>query len=284
MVFSVRDFYKTLLKEFKQAGLDTPELDLRFFLKALPGVSDIDIVTDTERVLSEEEQERVRGWAARRLAGTPVSKILGHNEFWGLPFKVTKEVLDPRPDTEILVDAALKGFAGKPPKKILDLGTGSGCILIALLHEWPDAQGTAVDISEKALSVARDNAKMNGVADRIEFVHSDWCEKIDESYGLIVSNPPYIPNPELESLSDEVKNHDPILALDGGIGGMESYKKIFLQIFSLQNGCGKAFVEIGAGQEENVTRLVEESGLSVKRIIPDLAGIPRVVEISCGDK
>lgn len=281
---SVRDFYKNLLTELKPAGLETPELDLRFFLKALPGVSDIDIVTDTERILSDEEIQYVRYCVSRRLTGEPVSKILGHNEFWGLPFKVTKDVLDPRPDTETLVEAALKAFADEPPVKILDLGTGSGCILIALLHEWPDAQGTAVDISGKALSVARENAKMNGVADRIEFIHSDWCEKIDESYDLIVSNPPYIPNPEIESLSDEVKNHDPILALDGGIGGMESYKKIFLQIFSLQNGCGKAFVEIGAGQEENVTRLVEESGLSVKRIIRDLAGIPRVVEISCGDK
>lgn len=280
----VRNFYKQVSKTLKEGGIDTPDLDARFFLTAISGVSDMDIYTDSRRELTLDDMQKIELWVERRLAGEPVSKILGWNEFWGLPFKVTKDVLDPRPDTETLVESVLKSYGDTPPRKILDFGTGSGCILISLLHEWQESIGMAVDISEKALAVAKENAEINNVADRITFIHSDWDEKLDESFDLIVSNPPYIPNPDIESLAIEVKNHDPILALDGGIDGMDSYKKIFLKIFSLLTPCGKAFFEIGIGQEKNIVRLVEESGLSVKRIIPDLAGIPRVVEISCGDK
>ena len=185
------------------------------------------------------------------------------------------------------MESALKAYGNTPPQTVLDLGTGSGCILIALLHEWPKSRGTAVDISGTALEVARENAQQNQVADRIEWIESNWMENLPdagEGYDCIVSNPPYITNPDIESLAPEVKNHDPILALAGGNDGLQCYKKIIFNLKKNLKSQGKAFLEIGQNQGNDVMRLVEDSGLSVENVHPDLAGIPRVVEISCGDK
>jgi release factor glutamine methyltransferase len=202
----------------------------------------------------------------------------------GLPFKVSEAVLDPRPDTETIIEATFQHFQDKPLRTILDLGTGSGCLIVTLLHEFPDSRGVAVDISESALAIARENADRNGVLDRCTFVKSDWDDSftadLPSKYDLIVSNPPYIPNQDIANLLDEVKKHDPSLALDGGNDGLDAYKKIIPIINSHLNRDGISLLEIGISQEKDVTRIAANAGLTPSRIHSDLGGIPRVVEIS----
>jgi release factor glutamine methyltransferase len=170
------------------------------------------------------------------------------------------------------------------PLKILDLGTGTGCIPITLLTELPNATAVAVDVSADALDVAHTNAKKHGVDDRIEFVQDNWFDNVDGVFDIITSNPPYIPASDIPTLSVEVQNHDPILALSGGNSGLEAYKKIFSSLNDFLKRDGRAFFEIGQNQHESVMRLVDESNLLLRDSRADIGGIPRVVEISCGDK
>lgn len=267
------------------AGCDSPALDARIFVKKVFNLGDADIIIGEDRTATEHETRTLEQMVARRIAGEPVSRILGEREFWGLMFTVTPAVLDPRPDTETLVSAAVNTMRARPPESILDLGTGSGCILISLLSEFPQARGTAVDISPDALRVAQANAQRNHVDTRATFREGRWFDSVrGETFDLIVSNPPYIPNPDIESLDVEVRNHDPILALAGGDDGYDAYRAIIREIKTHLNPGGLCYLEIGIGQAENVARIVGESNLSVNRIMPDIAGIPRAVEISRGDK
>lgn len=218
----------------------------------------------------------------RLIDGVPLSRVLGHQEFWGLRFDVSPDTLDPRADTETLIDVAIKRFAGNPPKRILDIGTGTGCILISLLHEWPQTLGVGTDIAPGALETARRNAKMNGVADRASFVETSWARGVQGPFDLILSNPPYIASHVIPNLGENVKNHDPILALDGGPDGLNAYRSIITETKALLTEGGILLFEIGYDQGESVPRLVEDSGATPTRLIPDLAGIPRVLECQMG--
>ncbi len=284
----MQKLYQKTRDRLKQAGSDNPGLEARIILRHVLGVSDADFISFPDRAVRAEESETIETMLQRRLAGEPISRILGQREFWGLPFKLTPDVLDPRPDTETLVEVALKRLSSQPPETILDLGTGSGCILIALLSEWKHANGIGVDRSFDALKTARENAVVNDVGDRAFFYCGSWMEALrpnpDQKFGLIVSNPPYITNQAFANLPKEVKNHDPILALDGGENGLQAYKKIFLDLKGLLKDRGTALFEIGYDQQNDVVRLAEDSGLSVRDVHADLAGLPRVVEISSGDK
>ncbi len=280
----LQTLYSKTKNRLTDAGVENGALAARILIKAVCAVSETDLIAQPDKEVTTEQDALLESYVLRRLSGEPVTKILGRAEFWGLPFKVSADTLDPRADTETLVEAALERFKDNPPATILDLGTGTGCIPIALLHEWPNARAVAVDISEKALVVAQENAQMNGVDDRITFVQSDWCEKLSGPFDLIVSNPPYIPNQDVESLSAEVKNHDPVLALAGGEGGLNAYKRIFSQIPQFLKPGARVFVEVGYAQADDVTRIAKDTGANLSRIYPDLAGIPRVVEISYGDK
>lgn len=267
-------------------GVDTAALDARLLVMRGAGFSGADLITNGRTPLPQEAIEKIENMASRRLAGEPVSRILGEKEFWSLSFKVSPDTLDPRPDTETLVAAALKNTPLDAPIRILDLGTGTGCILISLLTELPHATGVAVDINPGALAVAKENASRHGVGSRIDFRHGSWFEPIqnDESFHLIVSNPPYIPAKDIESLAREVRNHDPILALSGGVDGLDAYK-IILDGIKKHLACGgRALFEIGQGQEDDLARLSEDSGLCVRESYRDLGGIIRVVEMSCGEK
>jgi len=291
----LKNLYQKTKRRLEQAGIDTPELDARLILQEALGITDADLISNANisvgTAASSPSPEielckikKINEWLERRIEGEPVSRILGTREFWGLNFKITPDVLDPRPDTETIIEIALKRFKGNPPQNILDLGTGSGCILIALLHEWPDAKGIGVDISEAALEVAGENARANNVHERAGFMKGNWSESIRDSFDLIVSNPPYIQNQTIANLAKEVKNHDPILALDGGADGLQAYKYIFTEIRPLLKKDGMGLFEIGYDQQKDVVRLVEESNLIVAGVHADLAGQPRVVEISSGDK
>lgn len=268
------------------AGIDTAALEARMIVEQRTGNDWSDCIAKPDTPVEAEDLERIERDLDRRLAGEPLSRIYGVREFWGLEFELSPDTLDPRPDTELIVELVLKHFAGKaPPENILDLGTGTGCILISLLREFPDARGVGVDLSSGALEMAQRNAVKNRIeAPRISFLCGSWFEPIEEHFDLIVSNPPYIPNPDIANLGIEVKNHDPILALDGGKDGMQAYMQIFGDLKKHLSPCGKGYFEIGFDQEKNAVRLAEESGLRVVDVHRDLAGLPRVVEISSGDK
>jgi len=281
---TLRDLYVVTRDCLREGGVENPDIVARDLMKRTMEVSDLDIISNERRELYSGKIEELNQCLKRHISGEPVSRIFGEREFWGLPFRITPDVLDPRPDTETIVEIAMKRFTGNAPESVLDLGTGSGCIIISLLSEWPHTRGIANDVCEKALAVAQGNAERAGIDDRLGFVQGSWGDKITDRFDLIVSNPPYISNPEIPNLPSAVKNYDPILALSGGDDGLDCYKIIVTETKRLLKSGGVCLLEVGFSQAEDVSRLVEDSGLSVIDIHPDIAGIPRVVEISSGDK
>lgn len=260
--------------------------DVKMMVRHVSGLEEADFILRPDFILPPDQISALYKMAERRKAGEPVTRILGVREFWGLEFEVTPNTLDPRPDTETLIEAVLDWAKTYPPAgggelKILDLGTGTGCIPISLLSELPHVTAVATDISPAALAVARRNAEKHNMSNRIKFIESDWFESITgQKFDIITSNPPYIADQVIHNLEIEVKNHDPILSLSGGVDGLEAYKKIIYTLQNHLNVGGKAFLEIGYDQLESVSRLVSESNLCVCRAHRDIAGNPRVLEIS----
>jgi release factor glutamine methyltransferase len=217
-------------------------------------------------------------FVARRQAREPLAYIVGRKEFWSLDFAVGPGVLIPRPDTETLIDALLKTFTDSQASlSILDLGTGSGCLLIAALKEYPRAHGVGVDASAEALAFAGQNIKRHGLEVRATLIESGWLEEASPGFDVLLCNPPYIPTAEIERLEPEVKRHEPRSALDGGPKGLDAYRALAPRISRLLAPRGRAFLEIGAGQSGAVHDILEANHLKVAAIIPDLAGIPRCV-------
>jgi release factor glutamine methyltransferase len=206
-----------------------------------------------------------------------VSRILGCREFWGLSFLIGPHSLDPRPDSETLVEEALKLLPGDKPVSILDLGTGSGCLLIALLHERRMARGTGLDLSQETLDLALENARNLSVLNRATFRHGRWSEGVAERFDLVISNPPYIPSAEIDTLAREVREFDPRLALDGGGDGLDAYRAIGRALPELLLPHGHAVIELGQGQGDDVSRIFRECGLEVLTIACDLGGVPRAL-------
>jgi release factor glutamine methyltransferase len=217
-------------------------------------------------------------FVARRLAGEPVDRIVGSRGFWTFDLAVTPDVLSPRADTETIVRAALERLG--PAPRILDLGTGSGAILLALLAERPDATGLGVDLSPAALTVARRNADRTGLAARVAFLAGGWDAALGQRFDLVVSNPPYIPTADIADLDPEVRDHDPHLALDGGADGLDAYRILLPLLPGLLTEGGFAVLEIGFGQGDDVSRLAADAGLAVLEIRPDLGGVPRAVVLA----
>ncbi|PZO87957.1 MAG: peptide chain release factor N(5)-glutamine methyltransferase [Micavibrio aeruginosavorus] len=279
---------RRIRKALEESGAETPALDARILMRQGGNFSDTDLIMRGPEPLSAELIEKIEEMLSRRLRGEPVSRIAGEREFWSLLFKVTPDTLDPRADTETLVEAALKLACalGDRPIRILDLGTGTGCIPIALLSGLPMAAAVAVDINPGALEVARANAVRHGVADRMEFRLGSWWEGIKgaESFDLITSNPPYIPESDIAGLAPDVRDFDPMIALTGGIDGFDAYK-IILGDLKKHLACGgTALFEIGIGQEKELARLVDDSNMCVRDSHRDLGGVIRVVEITHGEK
>lgn len=242
----------------------------------------IDDAAREARLLAREASgpEQFEAFVRRREAREPFAYIVGRREFWSLDFEVTPAVLIPRPDSETLVEAALREFAHAPPSRIIDLGTGSGCLLVALLTEWQSASGLAVDISPQAIDVARRNAERNATAERITFSCSDFGTPRDERFDLVVSNPPYITDSVIESLDPDVRLFEPGLALSGGKDGLDAYRRIADILSDLLTPQGRTLLEIGFDQAETVSRILENQGLRVIRIVKDLGGHDRVVVAS----
>jgi release factor glutamine methyltransferase len=266
----------------RQGGAETPELDARLLICHAAGLSHEDYVVGGNEALPPEAAARFAAAIDRRLRGEPVSRILGVREFYGRRFGIDASALDPRPDTETLVAAALQVVDGdrrrQAPLNLLDLGAGSGCILITLLAELPAATGVGVDLDPAALALARKNARGLGVERRARFVASDWLDGIDGAFDIIVCNPPYIATAEIEGLAREV-SHDPRAALDGGADGLAAYRRITCGLKDALRPGGAVLLEVGAGQAEAVRRLLADARLETPGnwLWTDLGGRPRVV-------
>ena len=271
---------------FREAGLETPGLDARLLLEAALGLDSVSLLREPGRVLTVADVATIQEMAARRLRREPVSRIVGRRWFYGLEFEIDPATLDPRPETETLVEGVLTrlrehGLADGRPLRLLDLGTGSGAILIALLVALPSATGLGTDISPAALAVARRNASRHGVVNRAEFGNADWLAGVDRlKFDVIVSNPPYIATGELPALEAEVARYDPRAALDGGTDGLAAYRALISAVPAFLAPTGLLVVEVGAGQDQQVSRLCEDAGLVAEPTTPlwkDLSGHVRCV-------
>ncbi len=246
----------------KAAGIESARLDARLLMAHALGISKTAVFIHPERRLSDDEEVLLGRLAERRLRREPMSHITGRREFWSLSFKVTADTLDPRPDTETLVEASLARIADRTaPLRLLDLGTGTGCILLALLSELPNASGVGIDQSPAALLVARENAKTLDLGFRAGFVLGDWGRGIDQSYDIILSNPPYIPDDDISGLEVEVAQFEPRSALAGGLDGLDCYRALAPDIHRLLKAGGFAAVEVGQGQAGAVGRILAGRGL-----------------------
>jgi release factor glutamine methyltransferase len=265
-------------KRLEAAGLSGPVMDARLLVEAAADVTRTDIVTDPHRPLTAEQEARLDEYLGRRERREPVSHILGRKGFWKIMLRVTPDVLTPRPDTETVVEYALRGFPEHAPWRILDLGVGSGAILLALLAERPAARGLGVDVSEEALAVARDNAAALGLAGRCAVLRGDWTTGLDSNaFDLVVANPPYIAADVMETLEPEVRDHEPRLALEGGADGLDHYRVLAPEILRVLKPGGPFAVEIGYDQSEAVEALFREAGAFNVTTIRDLGDRDRVV-------
>jgi len=271
---------RALADAFRRAGLDSPELDARLLTGHALGLDHARLAAESDHKLGDQEIGALAALAARRLRREPVARILGRKEFWGLELRITEATLVPRPETETLVEAALAAIdrdgARSRALRIADLGTGSGALLLALLHELPNATGIGTDVSREALTSAADNAGRLGLAGRAAFAAGDFGAALEGRFDLVVSNPPYVASGELEALEPEVR-HDPRRALDGGADGLDCYRTISAQARRLLKAGGHLVVELGIGQEPAVAGLFRAAGLAPLPARPDLAGIPRAL-------
>ncbi len=262
----------------RAAGIDTADLDARLLVASLLGLTAARLIVDGDRAVGEGEAERVAAAVSRRAAGEPVGRILGEREFWGIRFHLNEATLEPRPDSETIVEAALSA-CGDPerPLRILDLGTGTGCLLVALLAERPAATGLGVDLSVRALEAARANADAAGVGGRALFVRADLGQPVAANLDLVVSNPPYIPSADIDGLDREVRLHDPRLALDGGADGLDPYRRLLGWVGGALRPGGTVVLEVAPQGAVAVAGLGEDAGFSVLEVRADLAGRPRAV-------
>lgn len=279
---TVEQARRALSGRFKSASIDSAELDARMLVGAVLGLDLTGLITAASRLLTPDESSSLEDSARRRLNGEPVARILGIREFWGLPLTVSAATLVPRPDTETVVELALEMLRAAPhPDRrpcVADIGTGSGAILLALLSELPNAYGVGTDISVAALRTARANAIELGLADRAGFVACDYAAALSGRFDLVVSNPPYIRSADIAGLATEVRDHDPLRALDGGADGLDAYRALIPQAARLLAQQGALVVEVGEGQDGDVRGLMTAAGLTQEGPArADLAGIRRAV-------
>jgi release factor glutamine methyltransferase len=278
---SVADSLGLLSQSFKLAQIESAEADARLLVGQALHRSRAQLAAETDRLLEAREVNVISALAARRLKHEPVARILGRKEFWSLELQVTPAVLVPRPETETVIETAVDAVTTRGLRmenlRVLDIGTGSGALLLAMLRELPKAVGIGTDISADALAVARANAERHRLDTRCTFVVGNIASGVDGPFDFILSNPPYIASGDIASLPREVRDHDPRLALDGGVDGLECYRAIAAEVPRLLASGGRLIVELGAGQHEAVSALFTKTGLAVVDTRKDLAGIVRAL-------
>jgi release factor glutamine methyltransferase len=267
------------------AGVEEARRDARLLLAEALGVEAHRLILEPQTNVPPAAADRFAGFVAARAARVPVSRILGRREFWGLTFRLSPATLDPRPDSETLVEAVLKAFPNRTaPLRVLDFGTGTGCLLLAVLSEYPNATGLGIDKAEDAVATASANAVDLGLAGRAEIRLGDWGQGlggqgVGEPFDIILSNPPYIEAAVVPALAPEVARHDPLLALAGGADGLDAYRRLLPDVARLLAAQGHAFLELGQGQAADVAALAQQCGLMQRALHADLAGIARCLEL-----
>jgi len=269
----VKQLLRDVTKKLSISEIDNAARDARILVAHALGIPKSQLALNTNESVPEEIRSSLERLIFRRINREPIAKILGKRQFWGRTFFINEDVLDPRSDTETLIDYVID----RPVRSVLELGTGSGVIAISLACEWKEVHVVATDISEAALFVAQKNAKYFDVQDKIDFLKSDWFEDIEGKFDLIISNPPYIGLSEVSEISQEVLNYDPELALFAGSDGLEAYERIIPYLKKFLKPKGIVVLEIGASQSDSVKTLMNSSGLSEVNTLKDLAGKDRLV-------
>ncbi len=278
---SAKEVLLSAVLELQRAHVESASLDARILLEYVLGVSREQLLVGMDRTLNADQEAQYRHMIALRAERRPLAQIIGRREFWGMDFAVSEYTLDPRPDSETLIESVLERVADKSaPLSILDLGTGTGCLLLSLLSELPNAMGTAVDICPNAMATARENAHALGLEQRMNIVASDWCEQLSGRFDIIISNPPYIPTSDIETLAPEVRKFEPHLALDGGKDGLDCYRTILAKLSQHLAFNGFAAIEIGIGQSKALEAIIAENGLKLAASRKDLGGIIRTLIIT----
>lgn len=277
----VKEFINKTTKTLEKNGVDTPFFDAKMIISLYFGI-ELNKIADIYSIkLTDLQLNKLDKIIKERINKKPISKIFNKKTFWDFDFYVNENVLDPRPDSEILIEEILKNYNKNDTLKILDLGTGSGCLILAVLKLFGNFEGTAVDISEEALKIAEKNAKNLNILDKIKFVKSNWNDKINECFDLIISNPPYIPTATINNLEDDVKKFDPLLALDGGTDGLDCYKYLAGNLKKNCKTSTKIFLEIGISQKNDVIKLFENNDLIFEKSLSDYGGIERILIFKC---
>ncbi len=261
-------------EKFVNAGIDTAYLDAQLIVGSALNMTRVQILTYPDRIIAENEKCKINEMCLKRINRMPMQYILGKCEFMGLNFKVNENTLIPRGDTEILVETAINFIKERKYKSVIDIGTGSGAIAVSIA-KYTDVEVTAVDISNDALAVAKENAEENNVD--IKFINSDIFKNINERYDLIVSNPPYIEKDVIKTLEPDVRDYEPLLALDGGSDGLDFYKRIINEFSNYININGSIIFEIGYNQGKAVSEFLSAYSFEKISIEKDLAGLDRVV-------
>ncbi len=281
MLKTYNDLYIEARRALKDAGVEAYSLEARLLLASVAGKTTEDLVRDLNLYVPEEMQQAVAEVLRRRLQGEPVAYITGSWQFYGLPIQVSRDVLIPRTDTEVLVDVALGVLkTGSGPMRVLDLCTGSGCVGIAIVHHAPQTRVILVDNALSALRVSRSNVIRNDLASRVTCIQADALAKPPQllgSFDMVVCNPPYIPTEDLKGLDSSVKDYEPIAALDGGVDGFDFYRSILRQWLCILRPGGCMLFECGAGQADAVAGMMRENGFTDVRLFPDTLGIDRVI-------
>lgn len=266
------------VKTLKRSGIDNARTEARLLLAHTLGLSSAQVFNRVDEDVDDTGLQAFHTGVKQRATGTPLAHITGKREFWSLDLQVSPATLIPRPDTETVIELALEIYKKRPhPKKILDLGTGSGCILMGLLSCFPEAVGCGIDISGEACRIARRNAQALGLDPRCVIIEASWASGIDEKHDLIVSNPPYIPSADIGRLERDVRDHEPLSALDGGADGLDAYRELLPLADKSLAGDGVLIVEVGIGQAADVLGLATHTGLFPGPAKRDLAGIERAI-------
>ena len=278
MSLTLLQAWQTARARLEAAGLGGPVIDARLLVEAAAGATRADIVSDPHRALTTDQEATLESYISRREHREPVSHILGRKGFWKIMLTVTPDVLTPRPDTETVVEWVLRDFPEHAAWSVLDLGVGSGAIILSILAERPAARGLGVDVSEEALAVARENAANLGLGGRLALLRGDWTAGLGEAtFDLVVSNPPYIASHVIDTLEPEVRDHEPRIALEGGTDGLLHYRRLAPEILRVLKPGGRFAVEIGYDQKTAVETLFREAGAREVQTLRDLGDRDRVV-------
>ena len=273
----LKEIQRKLCNNFSTIGIETPELDARIILKEVLSLDDKDLILKESLDIPEEMIEKIITIESRRLNGEPISKIFKKRDFYNSTFVISNDVLDPRPETELIVEIANNYINKNEVKNILDLGTGSGCILLSILKENRMINGLGIDLSKEAISIAKQNSKKLNLETQSNFLVSNWMSSVNYKYDLVVSNPPYIASEDIKKLSKSVKIYDPILSLDGGDDGLNSYRLIASDLKRIISMNALIIIEIGYNQSLQVIDIFKKNGFKLIKKYNDINGLDRVL-------